>query len=96
MSIHISLIREVQTEHYIDAYMNRPHSAHGIYTPEEVLEGRDNWLDVKAVIAEMPLRIRNRCKAQCFLRGVGYSGRILLLLFERNYLMKIEYIGIIA
>ena len=28
----------------IEAYMNRPHSAHGIYTPLEVLEGRDNWL----------------------------------------------------
>lgn len=36
----------------IDAYMNRPHSAHGIYTPLEVLEGRDNWLDVKKVIAD--------------------------------------------
>ncbi|REK50749.1 MAG: hypothetical protein DWQ49_15255 [Bacteroidetes bacterium] len=36
----------------IEAYMNRPHSAHGIYTPLEVLEGRDNWLDVKKVIAD--------------------------------------------
>lgn len=50
----------------IEAYMNRPHSAHGIYTPLEVLEGRDNWLDVKKVISDgKKARVESNKVARC-------------------------------
>ncbi|GGH68161.1 hypothetical protein GCM10011318_07900 [Phaeocystidibacter marisrubri] len=36
----------------INDYNNRPHSEHGIYTPAEVLQGNNNWMDLKETLAE--------------------------------------------
>jgi hypothetical protein len=34
----------------INAYMDRPHSAHGVYSPREVLMKTSGWFDKKAVL----------------------------------------------
>jgi hypothetical protein len=34
----------------IQAYMDRPHSAHGVYSPSEVLLKTSGWFDKKAVL----------------------------------------------
>lgn len=39
-------------ESIINDYNNRPRSEHVIYTPAEVLQGNNNWMDLKETLAE--------------------------------------------
>ena len=68
-SVHVAQdgaqLREI-VRSTIEAYMNRPHSRLGIYTPQEVMDGKTNWFDAKAVLKTAKMRRMQRTtEARC-------------------------------
>ncbi len=50
----------------IQAYMDRPHSAHGVYSPREVLMKTSGWFDKKAVLySSAKARLEANKNAKC-------------------------------
>lgn len=50
----------------IEAYMDRPHSAHGVYSPREVLMNQTGWFDQKTTLElAYKKRLMSNRKASC-------------------------------
>lgn len=50
----------------IEAYMDRPHSAHGIYTPREVITRKTGWFDLRmALKLSAAIRLESNRNTKC-------------------------------